>query len=269
MLHSCLRFPCLGLGAMASSHLTKSVSVPSLRSLGDQSTINASVSFRTNPSNQTRRPERSLSATHPRQLLQSKQRQPEFTQAQYYQTPFDVAYQQLAKERNLRKLESLFFLADADGSGEMSLDEFRDALKIKTIKEAFAALGVQPHQSELVFKSLDKRKTGELSITEFMSGLTDLVGTDVDGTGKELDIEMLRPAYKAKQRHHSHVKPVAKSLPGQGPAMEAGTRGGLDLGPVHLLPKVKVQRAFVHSASAQALHSATASKQPLRMIFPF
>jgi len=43
----------------------------------------------------------------------------------------------------------------------------------------------------------------------------------------------------------------------------------LDLGPVHLLPKVKVQRAFVHSASAQALHAATAQRHSLKLKFVF
>jgi len=203
-----------------------------------------------------------------------KRRIPHFNHTQYYSTSFDKAYEELARARNLRKLEVLFFEADADGSGEMSLDEFRDALRMPRIQRAFAALGVQPHQSELVFKSLDKRKIGELSITEFMTGLTELVGTDIDGTGKELDIETLRPAYRAKQRNMSIcqkrkgiVRPA--TVPKLMTESPAHKKSNLDLGPVHLLPKVKVQRAFVHSASAQALHSATATRQQLKLIFPF
>jgi len=127
-----------------------------------------------------------------------------FNQKQFYSTPFDVAYEDLAKARNLYKLEALFVEADADGSGAMSHDEFRTAMRMPRIQRAFAALGVQPHQSQLVFKSLDKRKTGELSITEFMTGLTELVGTDSpDGTGKELDIETLRPAYRSMMKNRS------------------------------------------------------------------
>lgn len=197
-----------------------------------------------------------------------------FNQKQFYSTPFDVAYEELAKARNLYKLEALFVEADADGSGAMSLDEFRDALRMPRIQRAFAALGVQPHQSQLVFKSLDKRKTGELSITEFMTGLKELVGTDSpDGTGKEIDIETLRPAFRSKMKNQSVCELGAATGP-----MVAKARSGhpadaqtsnLDLGPVHLLPKVKVQRAFVHSASAQALHAATAQRHALKLIFPF
>jgi Ca2+-binding EF-hand superfamily protein len=199
----------------------------------------------------------------------------QFTHTQFYNKPFDVAYEDLAKARNLRKLEILFFQADTDGSGEMSLDEFREAMRQPTIQKAFAALGVQPHQSEMVFKTLDKRKTGELSINEFMTGLTDLVGTDIDGTGKELDIETLRPAFKAKQKHHVHVQQMfstadtpkrSNSAP---QLLEKSRTPGLDLGPVHLLPKVKVQRAFVHSASALALHSAMAKTSHSKKKYTF
>jgi len=196
----------------------------------------------------------------------------QFKAKSFYSTPFDVAYMELAKARNLHKLEVLFVEADADGSGEMSLDEFRDALRQPRIQRAFAALGVQPHQSELVFRSLDKRKHGELSITEFMGGLTDLVGTDIDGTGKELDIETLRPAHRSKMKNLSvcELRTIGRSASQQKLAHSSATKvSNLDLGPVHLLPKVKVQRAFVHSASAQALHAATAQRHPLKLLFPF
>lgn len=193
-----------------------------------------------------------------------KKRIPQFHQTQFYTKPFDTAYEELAKARNLRKLELLFYEADADGSGEMSLDEFRDALRMPRIQRAFSVLGVQPHQSEPIFKFLDKRKTGELGIGLFMTGLTELVGTDIDGTGKEIDVETLRPAYRAKMKHHSHIfamsphgQRVSSMRPATAPQQNAKT-ASLDLGPVHLLPKVKVQRAFVHSASALALHAGNA-----------
>jgi len=206
-------------------------------------------------------------------LPSAKRRPTQFTQNQFYSTPFDKAYEELAKARNLRKLELLFYEADTDGSGDMSLHEFREGLRCTRLQRAFAALGVQLHQSELVFRSLDKRGTGELTITEFMQGLTELVGTDVDGTGKELDIETLRPAYRSRQRSLSVCqKPSALSRSTSAPRLihdEPKHNSNLDLGPVHLLPKVKVQRAFVHSASAQALHCAAATRQPLKLIFPF
>jgi len=205
----------------------------------------------------------------------AKRRPLQYNQKQFYSTPFDVAYEELAKARNLHKLEILFVEADADGSGDMDIGEFRDALRGPSFQRAFAALGVQPHQSELVFRSLDKRKTGQLSITEFMTGLTDLVGTDVDGTGKELDIELLRPAFRSSQKNLSTCQLGSKrrglAVSRSDSSLTTETKSAnqtLGLGPVHLLPKLAVQRAFVHSASAQALHAATAERHPLKLLFP-
>jgi len=196
---------------------------------------------------------------------------PQFNQTQFYSTPFDVAYEELAKARNLNKIEKLFTEADADGSGEMSRQEFRDAMRCPSIMKAFACLGVQPHQSELVFKSLDKRKTGELTITEFMAGLQAMVGSAPEGSGKELDINTLRPAYRSRLKHLSPCQSSTAAVRSNSePRLGNDGKGSsIDLGPVHLLPKVAVQRAFTHSVAAQALHSATAARHPLKLIFPF
>jgi len=195
-----------------------------------------------------------------------RKRVPQFHQSQFYTKSFDLAYADLAKARNLKKLEVLFLEADVDGSGTMSFAEFREALRIPRIQRAFSALGVQPHQSEPIFSFLDKKKTGELSITVFMEGLSELVGTDMDGTGKELDVETLRPSYKAKVKYHSHYQPSVTSMAISKRFSRTKTptsefTPSQDLGPCHLLPQAKVQRAFVNAASAQALHSATSSKK--------
>jgi len=179
---------------------------------------------------------------------------PTFHAKQFYHTPFEEAYSDLAKQRNLRKLFILFEEADADGSGEMSLDEFREAMQKPWILRTFAALGVQPHQSDLLFRCMVQgtQKT-ELSIHEFIEGLTTLIGTASDGTSKEIDVGMLRPTREAKlQRqclqppHASHVLPsgLQKSASGI----------GLNLPPVHFLPEDAVRCAFVHSATAKAIH---------------
>lgn len=118
----------------------------------------------------------------------------------FYAKPFSIAYKEVAMARNLRKLEQLFRESDDDGSGEISLDEFRKALRMPGTHRAFANLGIQPHQCEKIFVYLDDDKSGSLTIEEFITGLTDLVGTDIDGTGTELDIEMLSAAYKSKQK---------------------------------------------------------------------
>jgi len=212
---------------------------------------------------------------------------------QFYQLPFEVSYKDVAARRNLRKLEALFFEADTDGSGAMSIDEFNEALRVPRIQRAFSVLGVQPHQSELVFKSLDKAKTGQLRIDDFMVGLTELVrymGVNGDGSSRELDIDTMRASYTAARRlldrsgadapgrgagsfgraqaeessrPSSRASSCADSRPG---SRQSGSAFGI--GPVHRLPDCKLQRAFVHSASANALHPALAVKRAVPT-FPF
>lgn len=208
--------------------------------------------------------------------------QPPLSVSQFYQTPFETAYNDLAKQRNLHKLAGLFVEADTDGSGEMSLNEFHEALRKPRFQRTFSALGVQPHQSELVFMSMlhnnngyDIKKVGteELSIHHFMEGLTQLVGASPDGTGKELDIDMLKPTREAKLRREGFTAP---GLDSKSPSAcgddtlsptSNGKKKGINiggLGPVHLLPDVTIHRAFVHSATAKALQPPNAAKRPVR-----
>lgn len=193
--------------------------------------------------------------------------------------PFEVAYIEASRQRNLRKLQALFTEADADGSGRLDLDEFRGALRQPGFQRAFSALGVQPHQSELVFKSMCNGvdvDEGDLSITEFMRGLMKLVGTDVDGTGRELDLALLRPTREATMRREQGLVEMMAASSSPKNARARASKGGmgrcksqaaLTLGAVHLLPEAQVQRAFVHSASAMALasaHSVAAARRPSR-----
>mmetsp|Transcript_161871 Transcript_161871/g.519181 ORF Transcript_161871/g.519181 Transcript_161871/m.519181 type:complete len:90 (+) Transcript_161871:3-272(+) len=47
-----------------------------------------------------------------------------------FHSPFEVAYQRIARRRNLQRLADLFVEADADGSLLLSMDEFREALSL-------------------------------------------------------------------------------------------------------------------------------------------
>lgn len=120
---------------------------------------------------------------------------------QCYSNAFEVAYREVAQQRNFKRLEALFIEADADGSGEMSLDEFRGALRNPWFQRSFSLLGVQPHQAEVVFKSMNNSSnSGEISIQAFMAGLENLVGADLDGPPSDLDVQNLRPSNRTKVR---------------------------------------------------------------------
>lgn len=118
----------------------------------------------------------------------------------HYQRSFEAAYQEIAEQRNYRRLENLFIEADIDHSAGMSLAELRKAWLKPWIRQTFSQLGVQPHQAEMVFKSMKKAGEHELSLHCFIRGLQSMVGTDLQRPPQELDVQTLRPAYKTQKR---------------------------------------------------------------------
>merc|ERR1719401_1435850 len=118
----------------------------------------------------------------------------------------------------------------------------------------FAALGIQPHQGRTVFAAFDEDQDGLLSLADFMLGLNRLCGTDSEGRGKDLDVDVLRAANWPKYE----AIPV-----GQFEQVQK-TKGVTQLPDVQLLPRHKLERAFVHSAMSQALHPASACPRGYR-----
>ncbi|CAL1155636.1 unnamed protein product [Cladocopium goreaui] len=120
------------------------------------------------------------------------------TNGRAFHKPFEVAYREIAELRNFRRLENLFLEADADRSGEMSLDEFRNALRKPWVQRSFSLLGVQPHQAEavvrrVVFKKMNRANAEEISIADFIGGLESILGTDLDGPPRDLDVSSPGP----------------------------------------------------------------------------
>jgi len=193
-----------------------------------------------------------------------------------FHSPFEVAYQRIARRRNLQRLADLFVEADADGSLLLSMDEFREAMREPSMQRMFSTLGVQPHQSELVFKTMCnlnvQRPQGmELSIEQFMQGLTSLVGADVDGSGKEIELDMLRPTRQAKSKREAwaqiNLGDPASDLSVTVPGLKNPQRSSSsDVFQVDRLPPEAIHRAFLASDRAQALHPATAKTRPVHRI---
>lgn len=170
-----------------------------------------------------------------------------------YHQPFEVAYERIAKERNIKRLAELFHEADSDGSCSLSLDEFREAMRKPGVQRTFSILGIQPHQSELMFRMMCEPGK-ELSIQNFITGINRIVGTDIDGSGVQLCAEMFRPTKEAQEQRQNLVG--AKSF--NKPKMRVKTSAGAYLGPVDKLSGEAILRAFRSSASSQALSPATA-----------
>jgi len=156
-----------------------------------------------------------------------------------YNKPYTVAYKNIIRQRNLRKVDELFLATDADGSGNISVDEWYLAMRQPSAQATFKALGMQPHQAGAIFRAFDQNEDGQLSHAEFMIGLHKLLDPDDDGNSRDIGLDMLRAA---NLKMHEPIEEEDTNRP-------------------NCLPQVKLQRAFVHSAIAQALNPAAASKK--------
>mmetsp|Transcript_115106 Transcript_115106/g.332537 ORF Transcript_115106/g.332537 Transcript_115106/m.332537 type:complete len:231 (+) Transcript_115106:112-804(+) len=171
-----------------------------------------------------------------------------YNKSQEYQANFQDAYHVLARDRNISKLRKLFELADVDGSGGITLGEFQEALRLQPTRSMFSSLGVQPHQAMLIFLALDKDGNGELTLEEFISGLTLICGPGIDGCRSgEVDANTLRAANLGKALSNEAAPQSSAASP----------KGGL-LPELQLVSRRQLHHAFVKSALSQALHPAFA-----------
>lgn len=131
--------------------------------------------------------------------------------AQYFRTPYSVAYEHVKRERTLAVLEGLFYEADQDKSAGVSLEEFRKCSQNLKCQKAFALFGVQPHQAEMVYRALDKTRQGNLTIDEFMNGFIELIGHEFNNDQFELDIDSLKPGRKHRKDNEGAVRSFVRS----------------------------------------------------------
>merc|ERR1719253_671448 len=79
-------------------------------------------------------------------------------------------------QRTLFALRGIFEEADADGSGTLDIDEFRDIVKQEDVAAKFRMLELPTEEAEELFHILDEKGTGELDIETFISGTFKLKG---------------------------------------------------------------------------------------------
>eukprot|EP00439_Symbiodinium_sp_Y106_P037644 s4385_g4.t1 len=80
------------------------------------------------------------------------------------------------QEREMKELEEMFREIDEDGSGIVSLAEFKEAFKDPAICDKFLMLGLKEEQAMELFSLLDTGGEGELDLSEFMQGMSQLKG---------------------------------------------------------------------------------------------
>lgn len=90
---------------------------------------------------------------------------------------------QRQRERDMQDLEETFRRLDEDASGQVSLEEFMQAFKIKEIRAKMTLLNLKEQEMVDLFRHLDTAGEGELSLDEFTSGMSQLKG---DATNKDM-----------------------------------------------------------------------------------
>jgi hypothetical protein len=121
----------------------------------------------------------------------------------YFRKPYSEAYASIESARHLQLLESIFKAADDDNSGRVSLPEFRHCLAKAECRKVFSDFGIQPWQAEEVYRYLDRDRTGDLTIVEFMTSFEELLRWGHEQTKGErqfeIDMKKLRmESYRVK-----------------------------------------------------------------------
>jgi hypothetical protein len=83
-------------------------------------------------------------------------------------------------------IKDFFRQADADGSGQLSWEEFRTHLVDNRVKAYFQTLDLDIQQAHVLFKLLDCNDNGEVGIDEFLDGCLRL-----KGQAKSLDLHLV------------------------------------------------------------------------------
>mmetsp|Transcript_72368 Transcript_72368/g.192930 ORF Transcript_72368/g.192930 Transcript_72368/m.192930 type:complete len:453 (-) Transcript_72368:97-1455(-) len=100
--------------------------------------------------------------------------------------------------RVLQHLRDVFEMADEDGSGTLTIDEFREAIRNPEVANKLKLIDLPVSDAEELFIVLDHDGSGELSVDEFIGGCVRLKGNakskdllavqiSVESLGKRLD----------------------------------------------------------------------------------
>lgn len=84
--------------------------------------------------------------------------------------------QERERTRVLGHLRDIFEMADEDGSGTLTIDEFREALRNPDVVNKLKLIDLPVSDAEELFIVLDHDGSGELSVDEFIGGCVRLKG---------------------------------------------------------------------------------------------
>jgi len=99
-----------------------------------------------------------------------------------------VIHEELEQKRDyLKALRDLFSEMDVNGDGSISIDEFEDRLCDERVIAFFKAMKLDVSDSRTLFNLLDKDRSGQVDIVEFLNGCYQL-----QGESRSIDTKILR-----------------------------------------------------------------------------
>lgn len=87
-----------------------------------------------------------------------------------------IQEQLMAEESAVQQLINIFFEADADESGSVTLEELHSHFKDNQVRAYMKGLGIEMSEASSIFKLLDLDSSGLLDIEEFVYGLLRIKG---------------------------------------------------------------------------------------------
>lgn len=93
----------------------------------------------------------------------------------------------------------MFQTIDADGSGEITIEEFQKALSDEAVQVVLAALEFEPQDVWVLFRLLDKDNSGQLDVEEFVKGCLRMKGS-------ARSIDLAKFIYESKMKRKQNVK---------------------------------------------------------------
>lgn len=82
-----------------------------------------------------------------------------------------------ARRTELESIREIFLMSDADGNGELELEEFLDAVRNPEVQWRLRQLELPPTEAAKLFSVIDGDGSRTLTIEEFINGCTKLKGT--------------------------------------------------------------------------------------------